>query len=95
MSKQVNILEIAPKVAFWDVDIDSLDIDKDRAFIIPRTLSVTQIEVFTEAISKLESVYSPSDILNELHKTLEPVSNEMCDLVAKRYDTSSFKRFKV
>ena len=62
--------------------------------IIPRALFATTKESFVEDIEKLENLYTKSQILLHLKSTKERISNEVCSLVANRYNIENFARFK-
>lgn len=51
---------------FWDVDPRNLDIQDDRALIIPRALMATTAETFSKDILPLEKLYSKVQIVKEL-----------------------------
>lgn len=54
----------------------------------------TTSETFEKDIQKLESLYSKAMIVKYLKNTKELISNEVCALVAKRYNVPVFARFK-
>src|ERR1700753_3480329 len=93
MQKRVNIANIFPKHLFWDVKMEDLDIENDKDLIIPRALFATGSDTFEKDIKKLESLYSKDIILNELQHTEERISNEVCELVSKRYHVDTFYRW--
>ena len=94
MNKSVNIATIFPKHLFWDMDHSKLHLTRDAAIIIPRALFATNEETFATDISKLEQFYSKNTILKYLKTTKERISNEVCAMVAKRYNVATFARFK-
>ena len=94
MKKQQHISDILPKHLAWDMDIDALDLKKDRDIIIPRALLATTPATFLADISNLELVYTRSQILKELKSTKERISNKVCSMVSERYNVPSFARFK-
>lgn len=94
MSAVQDILKIFPKHLFWDVNPRNLDIEEDKDFIIPRALIATTEETFTKDIQPLEQLYSSAQIVSELQKTKERISNEVCMLVAQRYHVKQFLRYK-
>ena len=94
MKKNVNIASIFPKYLFWDMDHSKLNFSKDKDIIIPRAMYATTPETFEKDIEKLEQLYSKIVILKYLKTTKELISNEVCILVAKRYNTPIFKRFR-
>ena len=95
MNKSVNIASIFPKYLFWDMDQSKLNVSADRDIIIPRALYATTAETFEEDIVKLEQLYSKPQIVKYLKITKELISNEVCAMVAKRYDKPVFARFKL
>ncbi|NGF56969.1 hypothetical protein G5B00_10625 [Parapedobacter sp. SGR-10] len=94
MSVIKDISQIFPKHLFWDVDPKNLDILDDRDFIIPRALIATTEETFAKDIQSLEQLYSKTQIVKELQKTKERISNEVCKLVARRYHVRQFLRYQ-
>ena len=94
MRKSVNISEYFPKYIFWDVDPRKLDVIRDKDYIIPRALFSTTPSTFQDDISKLETIYSNEDIIEELKSTKERISNQVCEMVANRYHIDKFSRFR-
>ena len=76
------------------MDHSKLNIYKDKDIIIPRALFATNQETFETDIQKLEELYSKTIILKYLKTTKERISNEVCEMVAKRYNVPTFARFK-
>lgn len=95
MKRKNKISALFPEYLFWDVNIDSLDPKKDKDFIIPRALYMTNKHSFEKDIEKLESIYPSTQIVKYLKNTKEKISNEVCELVAKRYSVPIFHRFKM
>lgn len=93
MRLKVSIVDIFPKYLFWDRDYSKLDIEKDKAFIIPRALYATTSETFQTDIQLLEKIYTASDIVKYLKLTKENISNKVCLSVADRYHVKPFQRF--
>ena len=62
--------------------------------IIPRALYMTNQASFEHDIERLESIYDAKQILTQLKKTKEKISNEVCELVANRYNVPVFYRYK-
>lgn len=89
-----DISHILPNYLFWDVDPKNLDIQDDRDFIIPRALMATTPETFAADIQPLEKLYSKAQIVVELRRTKERISNEVCKLVARRYHVKQFLRYQ-
>lgn len=77
------------------MDYHKLHSEKDKDIIIPRAMYATTADSFEDDIQKLERIYSEKDILNYLKNTKEIISNEVCALVSKRYNATSFSRFKI
>ena len=94
MKQSVKIATIFPKHLFWDIDHSKLNLSRDKDIIIPRALFATNEETFTTDIIKLEQFYSKNIILKYLKTTKERISNEVCAMVAKRYNVPTFARFK-
>jgi len=94
VKKLSNITSIFPKHLFWDVDMSKLDINRDKDLIIPRALYMTTAESFDTDIVKLESLYTHEQIVQELKLTKEKISNEVCKMVADRYEVPLFARFQ-
>lgn len=94
METYKDILTLFPKHLFWDVDTKNLDVYMDRALIIPRALYMTTKNSFIQDISRLEELYTATLIVEELKKTKEKISNDVCKMVAERYSIPSFYRFK-
>lgn len=94
MKQTVDISDIFPKYLFWDMDFRKLSPQRDKDIIIPRALYATTSDSFEEDIERLESLYTKKEILNHLKNTRELISNEVCELVSKRYHTTPFVRVK-
>lgn len=93
MSKRVKISSLFPKHLFWDMNYERLNSEKDKDIIIPRALYMTNRQTFDRDIEKLEYLYTPNQIVSQLKTTKELISNEVCELVAKRYTVPIFYRF--
>ncbi len=76
------------------MDPSKLNLIRDKDIIIPRALFATNEETFETDIIKLEQFYSKNTILKYLKNTKERISNEVCAMVAKRYNVPIFARFK-
>ncbi len=87
-------LMLFPKHLFWDVRTEQLDIQQDQYLIIPRMLYTTKRETFEKDIQTLEQWYSPEEIVKHLKTTQEKISDEVCVLVAKRYQVPLFYRWE-
>ena len=94
MKSHKIISTLFPKHLFWDVDTRKLDVQRDSELIIPRALYMTNEESFPQDIARLEQLYTPTQIIDKLKNTKEKISNNVCKMVAKRYSTSPFSRFK-
>lgn len=95
MRKQINIAKKFPKHLFWDMDANRLSVKDDKAIIIPRALFATTQSTFENDILRLEEIYSKKDIINVLRNTKELISNEICVLVARRYNAKPFLRYSI
>jgi hypothetical protein len=93
VKKENKIASLFPEYLFWDVKIENLDLKRDRDFIIPRALYMTSRNSFDTDIRKLETLYSSTQIIKHLKSTKEKISNEVCELVAKRYSVPVFHRY--
>lgn len=89
-----HISEYYGKQHFWDVRTELLEIDRDKAFIIPRALFYTSKETFEEDIEKLERIYLKEDILYFIQNTTEMIGNDVSIGVAKRYNAPVILRWK-
>lgn len=94
VEKRTNIADIFPSYLFWDMDMNNLDLNRDKDIIIPRALFATTVDTFVKDIKRLENFYKRNEIIYELSHTKERVSNKICKLVADRYQISAFSRFK-
>jgi len=93
MQTHKKISEVFPEYLFWDMDCSQLDWEKDKHIIIPRALFATDEISFNEDIRKIE-IYYPSDIIIDvLRNTTENISNEVCKMVAERYQVPLFNRY--
>lgn len=95
MKQKPNIVSILPKHLFWDMDLEALNIENDKAIIIPRALYATTPDTFEKDIERLEKLYSPKVIVEYLKNTRENISNNVCLSVAKRYKVAPFLRFSL
>jgi uncharacterized protein YqkB len=77
------------------MDMNRLDLKKDKDIIIPRALYATNRETFIEDILRLEKHYNKSVIIQELKSTKEKISNQVCLMVAERYHIPSFSRYSL
>ena len=93
MKQKVNIAAILPKHLFWDMDCNNLNLDKDKAIIIPRAMYATTPDTFEQDIKRLEQLYTPRVIVKYLRDTKENISNKVCISVAKRYKVEPFLRY--
>ncbi|MFI0425324.1 MAG: DUF6922 domain-containing protein [Flavobacterium sp.] len=95
MKQKVNIATIFPKHLFWDMDCDKLNLEKDKAIIIPRAMYATTPDTFEQDIKRLEQLYTPRVIVKYLKNTKENISNKVCVSVAKRYKVEPFLRYSL
>lgn len=95
MRKQINIAKKFPKHLFWDMDANRLLAKEDKAIIIPRALFDTTQDTFENDIQSLEEIYSKKEIVRILRNTKELISNEICILVAKRYNAKPFLCYSI
>jgi hypothetical protein len=95
MRAKIQISTIFPPYLFWDMDLAQLDSKRDKDIIIPRALLATTDDSFSEDILKLESLYSKSQIISHLKSTKERISNEVCEMISKRYSIDTFRRFNL
>jgi hypothetical protein len=95
LQRRIDISKVFPKHLFWDMDSSKLSIKRDKDIIIPRALLATTKESFPKDIKVLETYYSNSEIVNILKHTKENISNQVCELVSKRYRTKPFYRYFV
>jgi len=77
------------------MDSSKLSLKRDKDIIIPRALYATTQETFSKDISILETYYSEKEIVDILKHTKENISNQVCELVSKRYNIKPFYRFTV
>tara|TARA_R110000868_G_scaffold136272_1_gene349171 strand:- start:1209 stop:1496 length:288 start_codon:yes stop_codon:yes gene_type:complete len=95
LSKRIDISKVFPKYAFWDMDSSKLSIKRDKDIIIPRALYATTKDSFSKDIKVLEEYYSKREIVDILKHTKENISNQVCELVSKRYRTKTFYRYAI
>ncbi|MDR6968191.1 hypothetical protein J2X31_002206 [Flavobacterium arsenatis] len=95
MKQKVNIATIFPKHLFWDIDYNKLNLDRDKAIIIPRAMYATTTDTFEQDIKRLEQLYTPAVIIKYLKNTKENISNKVCISVAKRYNVKPFLRYSL
>ncbi len=95
MNPNVQIATLLTPFLFWDMDIEKLDANTDKDIIIPRALFATSKDSFLDDILKLESIYSKNEIISQLKITKERISNEVCEMISKRYSIETFHRFKL
>jgi hypothetical protein len=93
VKKGNKIASLLPEYLFWDVKVENLDLKRDKDFIIPRAHYMTSRNSFDTDISKLEKLYSSTQIIKYLKNTKEKISNEVCEPVAKRYSVPGFLGF--
>lgn len=76
------------------MDMNKLSLKEDKYLIIPRILMSTTKQTFQEDITSLEKVYSSQEIYAVLKNTKERISNELCKMVAQRYQKPTFLRYQ-
>jgi hypothetical protein len=61
---------------FWDADINTISLQKNRRYIVERVITRGSIEDF----KKLLSIYSKNEIIHELKKVkdLDPKTRHFC-----------------
>lgn len=77
------------------MDSSKLSLKRDKNIIIPRALYATTKDSFIKDIKVLEEYYSKSEIIDILKHTKENISNQVCELVSKRYHTKTFYRYAI
>lgn len=92
--KNIQVSAVFPKYLFWEYNINSLNFDEDEAIIIPRSLYFTTKDSFQSDIEKLEKFYAKKTIAENLKNTKELISDEVCILVANRYQIPIFSIFE-
>lgn len=95
MQKRIDISKVFPKHVFWDMDSSKLSLKRDKDIIIPRALYATDKDSFIKDIKVLEEYYSKREIVDILKHTKENISNQVCELVSKRYHTETFYRYVI
>ena len=93
MNTASDISNSFPKHLFWDINMDNLSIERDKDMIIPRALFQSNELNFDHEITNLERFYSPDEIVECLKITKERISNNLCLLVASRYNVEPFYRY--
>lgn len=93
MNEIIKISTLFPKHLFWDVKWEQIDAKRDQDLIIPRALYMTNAQSFDEDIEKLERIYSSIEIISNLKATKERISNQVCEMVARRYHIPVFHRY--
>lgn len=94
MKTKENIANLAQKKVFWDMDINKLSAKEDKEVIIPRMLLATNEKTFTRDIASVEKAYTANEIYAVLKNTKERISNQVCRMVAARYNKPTFLRYK-
>ncbi|AEW87271.1 DUF6922 domain-containing protein [Flavobacterium columnare] len=93
MKKTVNILEKIPNYVFWDLDVTKLNIHKDSDVIISRILMFSDFSNYSDNILFLESLYTEETIKRVIIASTERISDEICSLTSKRYNTPIKSKF--
>lgn len=94
MKTKVDIANVAPKKVFWDMDVNKLSVKRDKEVIIPRMLLATNEKTFKKDIASVEKVFTANEIYSILKNTKERISNQVCRMVATRYNKPTFLRYK-
>jgi hypothetical protein len=94
LKTKVNIANVAQKKVFWDMDMNKLSAKEDKDVIIPRMLLATNEKTFRKDIASVEKVYTANEIYAVLKNTKERISNQVCRMVAARYNKPTFLRYK-
>jgi hypothetical protein len=95
LQRRIDISKVFPKHVFWDMDSSKLSLKRDKDIIIPRALYATNKDSFIKDIKVLEEYYSKREIIDILKHTKENISNQVCELVSKRYHTKTFYRYAI
>lgn len=82
-----------PRVFFWDVDIESLNLERDYFFIISRVLSFTTEESLRNNMNVLTTQFEVSVILDVLKHTDEIISDVVCRLISEYYNVPNYSKF--
>ena len=83
--------DLFPKHCFWDCRIEELDLKGDYIFIIPRLLYYVNKENFETNVQFVESIYTPSEVVEAFRISREMVDYTMCAWIAKRYNVPPFR----
>ena len=76
------------------MDMNKLSAKEDKDVIIPRMLLATNEKTFRKDIASVEKVYTANEIYAVLKNTKERISNQVCRMVAARYNKPTFLRYK-
>ena len=87
----LNLNEL-PRVFFWDVDIDSIDLERDYFFVISRILSFTTSEVLSNNIEIIKTLFDMQIIQEVLKNTNELISNDIYRLMSELYDMPNYSK---
>ncbi len=93
MKTKVNMANVVSSKVFWDMDINKLSVEEDKEVIIPRMLLATNEKTFRKDIASVEKVYTANEIYSVLKNTKERISNQVCQMVAARYNKPTFLRY--
>ncbi len=83
-SKKIDLKNHFPRAVFWDVDPRSLDLKKDKDFIIERVLSRNMGN--PKYLELLEELYSRKDIVKIAVSSNEIRGNVKIRVIANRYN---------
>lgn len=87
----LNLAEM-PRVFFWDVDIESLDLKRDYFFIISRILSFTTVEFLCHNIEIIRTQFDIQIIQEVLENTTEIISDDICKLMSEMYSIPNYSK---
>lgn len=88
----LNLNEM-PKVFFWDVDIESLDLGRDYFFVISRILSFSTVEFLCNNIDIIRTQFDMEVIQEVLENTDELISEDIYKLISEAYGIPNYSRF--
>ena len=77
----VRVSDVFPAGLFWDVDVETLSVQRDKNFIIQRVLNRADVSLF----KSLEKLYPLDDIKFHALNSKEIFGNERIEHIAARY----------
>lgn len=87
----LNLKEM-PRVFFWDVNIESLDLKRDYFFIISRILSFTTVEFLYHNIDIIRTQFDMQIIQQVLENTDEIISEDIYKLMSDTYNIPNYSQ---